>query len=79
MRRNAFTEHPESVGETYAEHMMVAWSFGWQMFWASLACFVHGLLPFLFTRTGSHAVAGLYQRMVTHRQRHAAMSAPAAE
>ncbi len=36
-----FTEHPESVGESYTEHMGVAFSFGSKMVVAGVAC----LLP----------------------------------
>lgn len=76
MRRPSFTEHPASVGESYLEHMSVAAWFGWRMLAASLACFVHALLPFLFTRTGSRAVTELHERMVRNRARH---TAPPAE
>jgi len=71
MLQRLFTEHPSSVDETYLEHMGVAFSFAGRLFLASLACFVHGLLPFLFVRTGSSAIAGLHERMVTNRRRHA--------
>lgn len=67
MARISFTEHPASVGETYVEHMGVAASFGWRMLGASLACFVHAILPFAFVRTGSSAVAELHERMVRKR------------
>ena len=82
MHRPSFTEHPASVGETYLEHMGVAAWFGWRMLAASFACFVHALLPFLFTRTGSRAVTELHERMVRNRARHAAPApeaAPAAQ
>jgi hypothetical protein len=64
-----FLEHPESVGETYLEHMQVAGSFGVRMFFAGLACFVHALVPGLFVRTGSLAVTELHERMVVSRRR----------
>lgn len=73
---NPFTEHPASVGETYGEHMRVAFSFSVPMIAAGVACFVHGLFPFLFTTTGSRTVAALYERMVTHRVRNAPGAAP---
>jgi hypothetical protein len=69
MSRPSFTEHPASVGETYLEHMSVASSFGWSMFWASLACFVHAIFPFLFVRTGSGTIIALHDRMVRNRAR----------
>lgn len=78
MRRPSFTDHPASVGETYLEHMGVAAWFGWRMLGASLACFVHALLPFLFTRTGSRTVTELHDRMVRNRARHAAPVSEAA-
>jgi hypothetical protein len=65
----AFTEHPASVGETYSEHLMHAGGFGLRMIGAGAACLVHALLPFLFVRTGSAAVAELNDRMVVNRRR----------
>lgn len=67
-----FVEHPRSVGETYTEHFRVATGFGLTMVAAGLACVVHGLLPFLFTRTGSDAIRRLHERMVSHRVRNPA-------
>jgi len=63
------TRHPASVGETYTEHMQVAAGFGLRLLLASLACFVHALLPFLFKRTGSTAIHALHGTMVTNRLR----------
>jgi Family of unknown function (DUF6356) len=64
-----FNEHPASVGESYGEHLVQASSFGTRMILAGLACLVHGLLPFLFVRTGSAAISALHTRMVTNRSR----------
>jgi hypothetical protein len=60
MLSELFSRHPASVGETYTEHMQVAAGFGLRLFLASLACFVHALLPFLFERTGSTAIQSLH-------------------
>lgn len=65
----SFKEHPASVGESYREHMAVAASFGTAMLLGGVACLIHGLLPFLFTRTGSTTVMRLHDRMVTNRTR----------
>ena len=70
-----FTKHPESVGETYFEHMGMASGFGLKMVVAGCACLLHGLFPFLFVKTGSTAIADLHHRMVTHRRRDEAPSA----
>jgi len=67
---NLFKDHPASVGETYVEHMGSAFGFAVRLLGASLACFVHGLFPFLFTSTGSSTIKDLHQRMIEHRRRH---------
>lgn len=51
-----FTEHPASVGESYVEHFGMASGFGFRMILGGLACLVHGILPFLFTKTGSRII-----------------------
>jgi Family of unknown function (DUF6356) len=64
-----FTEHPESVGETYFQHLVAAGGFGLRMVLGGLACLLHGVLPFLFERTGSNCVTDLHQRMVARQRR----------
>ena len=64
-----FNEHPQSVGESYTEHMGVAFGFGWRMVLAGFACLVHAVLPFLFVKTGSRTITELHDRMVAHRVR----------
>ncbi len=73
----AFTDHPASVDETYSEHLAMAARFGGRLLLASLACFVHALLPFLFVKTGSRMIGDLHGRMVTSRNRHGPAAAPA--
>ena len=51
-----FRDHPASVGESYGEHLGAATGFGLRLIGAGLACLVHGLLPFLFVKTGSNAI-----------------------
>jgi hypothetical protein len=58
-----FLRHPRSVGESYVEHAGVAFGFGMRMIAGGLACMVHGIVPSLFTRTGSNTVKSLYGRM----------------
>lgn len=64
----AFTGHPASVGESYTEHLARAVCFGARMVFAGIACVVHGVLPFLFVRTGSRAIAELNDRMIVSRR-----------
>jgi hypothetical protein len=60
-----FAEHPQSVGETYAEHFGVAFRVGLKMVAGGIACFVHALFPRLFERTGSSTIKGLYAEIVS--------------
>ena len=69
MLKALFTVHPRSVGESYGEHLRAAAGFGFAMIGAGLACLLHGLLPFLFVRTGSETVRRLHRRMVEARGR----------
>jgi hypothetical protein len=62
-----FTSHPESVGESYGEHLVTATSFGGRMTLAGIACMLHGLLPFLFVRTGSRTVSELNEQLIARR------------
>lgn len=69
--KQLFTEHPDSVDESYIEHTGVALYFGFSMFFTSLALFVHAFLPFLFVKTGGQTVTHLYDRMITSRNKNA--------
>ena len=64
-----FRDHPASVGETYGEHLAHASGFGLRMIVGGFACILHGLLPFLFVKTGSRQVSVLHDRMVTNRSK----------
>ena len=70
----AFTDHPETVGESYVEHLSSAFGFATTMLAGASACFLHGLFPFAFQRSGSRRIVELHERMVANRHRN-----PAAE
>ena len=72
-----FTSHPNSVGESYFEHMGQAASFATCMIAAGAACAVHAVLPFLFKSTGRETILKLHERMVTHRVRSRPQAEPA--
>jgi hypothetical protein len=65
----AFTEHPASVGETYGDHLVHATGFGVRMVLGGLACMLHGLLPFLFVKTGSEQIETLHGKMIVNRSK----------
>lgn len=74
MFKRLFVDHPRSVEESYLEHMGVSASFGSAMLLGALACFVHAVVPGVCTRTGSSIVDTLHTRMVTQRNRKAAVA-----
>ncbi len=63
----AFTQHPQTVGENYFEHLGSAWGFASTMAVGAIACLLHGLFPFAFQSAGSRRIRELHERMVTHR------------
>jgi hypothetical protein len=65
--RKLFTDHPRSVGESYAEHFAFAAGVGRLMLAGGLACLVHAIAPFLFMRTGSRCLAEIQARMEAKR------------
>lgn len=65
----AFTRHPQSVGESYPEHLVQAWRFAGAMAAGAVVCLVHGLLPFAFEKSASRRVRELHERMVIQRVR----------
>ncbi len=74
MLKKIFLDHPEAVDESYLEHLRVASSFGLTMILAGSACLLHGVVPALFTRTGSNAIRQLHERMVGARTSRRAIS-----
>ena len=66
-----FTTHPDSVGESYFQHMGMAFSFALTMLLSAIAGLIHGVFPFLFVKTGSSTITRLYERMVSRRNRSA--------
>ena len=73
--KRLFTEHPDSVGESYLEHMGVALSFAGPLLTAGLAALVHAILPFLCVTTASGTVKRLHARMVNRGSQPSAQSA----
>lgn len=62
-----FTEHPESVGETYVGHLRVAGAIAVRLLVGGVGCLVHALLPFLLQRAASDCVSELHERLIVRR------------
>ena len=56
---NPFTKHPNSVDETYLEHMWCACKFFIKLQLLSVAALIHSILPFLFEFTASNGIKKL--------------------
>lgn len=69
MIRRLFLDHPASVHETYGEHMRIAGGFGAQLLLGALGCFLHALVPAVFTRIGSGTVMRLHARLTRDPER----------
>jgi len=67
MFRRLFLDHPESVGESYAEHFRVAGGFGVTMIVGGLGAVLHAFLPFVCKTRGSDTINALHARMVAKR------------
>ncbi|MEM9330899.1 MAG: DUF6356 family protein [Pseudomonadota bacterium] len=55
--------HPQSVGESYFEHLRFALGFSGGLLWAGTAALIHALIPALCERTASEKIAELHNRM----------------
>ena len=56
---NLFTKHPKSVGESYFQHLIIAFSFSFRLILISLKVFMHGLFPFLYSNCASDEISKL--------------------
>ncbi|MGY6709165.1 MAG: DUF6356 family protein [Rhizobiaceae bacterium] len=58
-----FTAHPQTVGESYFEHMGFALWFASRLLLAGGAALTHAFLPFLCETTASRIIRELHQRI----------------
>ncbi len=59
----AFNEHPEATGETYLQHLCFTVRMSGRFVYASIVLMLHGLFPFLCTRTASSQIEKIYSIM----------------
>ena len=62
-----FTHHPDAVGESYLEHMAVAFRFGGRLLRASCAAFAHGFVPGVCETTASTTILGMHDEIRARR------------
>jgi hypothetical protein len=61
--RRLFLSHPQSLGESYFQHQRVALSFALPLLGASLAAFLHALVPAACERTAGDTIRKLHERL----------------
>ena len=54
-----FLEHPQEVGESYAEHAHASSGYGWRLLQASACAYIHALIPGLHKTTASDRVRAM--------------------
>jgi hypothetical protein len=55
--------------QTYWQHMRCALSYSWALGMATVICFLHAVLPFLFKFSTSRRLAVLQEKMRADRER----------
>lgn len=60
-----FIDHPQSVDETYFEHMRFAGWFAARLLMAGGAALVHAVIPCLFELTASRMISQMHARLTS--------------
>ena len=63
MINRIFSEHPQSLGMTWASHASGAVNIAVRLIGAGVACLVHAIVPAWFTETAGRTVTQMYQEM----------------
>jgi hypothetical protein len=53
-----FTEHPQSVNETYVQHLFQTIKFAGIFFLSGVVVIIHGVFPFAFSTTATELLLG---------------------
>ena len=59
-----FTEHPRSLGMSWAAHGLGALAIGGRLIGAGLACVVHAVVPGVFTQTAGKTITHMHDHMM---------------
>lgn len=62
-----FQEHPRSLGMSWAAHAKGAVAIGAKLVTAGVACFVHAIVPGVFTETAGRTVTRMHDHMMRRR------------
>ena len=61
--RAVFLNHPESIGESYFQHLRAAMSFAGALAFTAAAAFVHALVPCLCETTARNNIERLHSKL----------------
>ena len=59
-----FTDHPRSLGMSWASHGIGAVGIAFRLIGAGLACLIHALVPAWFTQTAGKTVTQMHDEIV---------------
>lgn len=65
--KKIFTQHPNSIGESYLEHFQFASICGIKLAFAGIACFIHSIFPFMFTNTASNTIQKIREEITSRK------------
>ncbi len=65
---NIFNQHPKEVGETYFQHLWIAFKFSFTFLTLFVIAFIHAIFPFLFKGTSSKKVISMAENMKTRKK-----------
>ncbi len=74
--KNIFTEHPNSINETYLEHMKNALLIGLKLIKLFLYSLIHSIFPFLFINDVSNEINTLNKGMQKRQRKNLKPSSP---
>lgn len=69
--KKCFTDHPASVGESYWQHMRIAFWSALRLLWAGVALIIHSVFPCVFVDTASDTVKKIHQEMAERKAKRA--------
>ncbi len=61
--KRIFVDHPQSVEETYMQHMRFAGWFAARLLGAGCAALVHAIIPCLFEKTASRMISEMHANL----------------
>jgi hypothetical protein len=62
-----FSDHPRSLGMSWARHGVGAVAIGVKLIGAGAACLVHAVVPGWFTQTAGRTVSRMHEHMIERR------------